>query len=98
MDRRITRKVLGLHMAWLQAGETTQMTRERHKEMQWEFSQEAEYERRLAGREEWNDRCVLLSSDHPMVRAQQQELELAGSPDEPLCIPCPVPAAFRVPR
>ena len=94
MDRVLSRRVLGLHMAWLQAADTG-ITRERHQELKWEFSQEAEYGRRVVGREEWRDLCVLRLPEHPMVRAMQQEEEITGTADEPVCIPCILPPQWR---
>ena len=40
MDRRLARRVLGLHLAWLHAAESTpSMSKERHQELKWELSQ-----------------------------------------------------------
>ncbi len=94
----MARRVVGLHGAWLEAGNDTSIDRDAYMELNWMVSQEHEQQRRIASRQDWLDRAALRGADSIFAQVINKEQELcngADPTDEPTCIPCPLPPSMR---
>ena len=100
MDRAITRRAVGLHTAWLAAGEDPTCTAAKHDELKWILSQESEFERRQVCRLDTCDFAALKPDEHPLKKLLEAEALATGfdNTEEPPSVPCPIPAALRLPK